>query len=271
MWLGGGYKLSATALYPGKYIMIIDGYKPVIFTVDEKTTEYNLSLYVDNKANTVKVNDTDGTVSIDHNNHDGAPFVTFEDEAIAGENYMTEFTVKYDFDADKNWGWTQRFIIRLGMSPVENKTVGFMFFMKGNDGIQGANAYNDRSTDNGAARDPIDDFLNSANALKVNTAIKGDGLKVRGVRNGNKLTVYFLIDDTWTPVWEKTVEGLSAYVGIAATSNDSVCTVSNVSFGEYVEATAETAAHLVVGEGADMKYYTLDGVETTLEKLAITE
>lgn len=264
-------KLSATALYPGKYIMIIDGYKPVTFTVDEKTTEYNLSLYVDDKANTVKVNDTDGTVSIDHNNHDGAPFVTFEDEAIAGENYMTEFTVKYDFDAGKNWGWTQRFIIRLGMSPVENKTVGFMFFMKGDDGIQCANAYNDRWTGNGNDRDPIDNFLNSADASKVNTAIKGDGLKVRGVRNGNKLTVYFLLDDTWTSVWTKTVEGLSAYVGIAATSNDSVCTVSNVSFGEYVEATAETAAHLTVGEGADIKYYTLDGVETTLEKLAITE
>lgn len=264
-------KLSATALYPGKYIMIIDGYKPVIFTVTEDTTEYNLELYVDDRANNVSVNDTDGTVSIDHNNHangECASFVSFADKAVTGEHYMTEFTVKYDFDAGEGWGWTQRFVIRLGMSPVANKTVGFMFFMKGNDSIQGASAYNDRSLD---SRETVDDFLNGTDASAVSEALKGEGLKVRGVRNGNKLNVYFFIGTGWKPVWEKTVEGLSAYVGVAATSNSSVCTVSNVTFGEYVEATDSVAAHLVVGEGTAAKVYTLDGVETTLEKLAITE
>lgn len=264
-------KLSATALYPGKYIMIIDGFKPVTFTVNADTTEYNLELYVDDRASNVTVSDTDGTVSIDHNNHangECASFVSFADKAVTGEHYMTEFTVKYDFDAGEGWGWTQRFVIRLGMSPVANKTVGFMFFMKGNDSIQGASAYNDRSLD---SRETVDDFLNKSDASAVSEALKGEGLKVRGVRNGDKLTVYFFIGTGWEPVWEKTVEGLSAYVGVAATSNGSVCTVSNVTFGEYVEATDSVAAHLVVGEGADAKVYTLDGVETTLEDLAITE
>lgn len=267
-------KLSVTELYPGKYIIIIDGYKPVIFTVTEDTTEYNLELYVDDRASNVTVNDTDGMVSISHNNHDGAPFVTLADEAVTGEHYMTEFTVKYAFDnADGGWDWNKRFIIRLGMSPVENKPVGFMFFLKDNISIQGANAYNDRSTDNGGSREPIDNFLaaNSADMTAVNAAIRGDGLKVRGVRNGDQLTVYFLIGSEWKPVWEKTVEGLSAYVGVTATSNDSVCTVSGITFGEYVAATDSVEAHLVVGEGATAKVYTLDGVETTLKDLAITE
>lgn len=91
------------------------------------------------------------------------------------------------------------------------------------------------------------------------------------MRNGNKLTVYFLIGTEWKQAWTKTVEGLSSYLGVTAAHNNSTLTVTGITFGDYVAATSTVAAHLVVGEGADAKVYTLDGVETTLEDLAITE
>ena len=60
-------------------------------------------------------------------------------------------------------------------------------------------------------------------------------------------------------------------MGVTAAHNDSTLTVTGITFGEYVAATEMVAAHLVVGEGATAKVYTLDGVETTLENLTITE
>ena len=263
-------KLSATALYPGKYVIMIDGYKPVTFTVTEDTTEYNLALYVHDRANNVSVDEETGDIT--YNNPWGSGVVTTLKDDIAGENYMTEFTLKYQFTEGKNWGWTERFSVILGMSPVDEKPIGFMFFMEGDDAIKGSNAIINDIGGFGENHEGCKPFANgSADTAAINTALKGDGLKVRGVRNGNKLTVYFLIGTDWKPAWEKTVEGLSAYMGVTAAHNNSTLTVSGITFGEYVEATDSVAAHLVVGTGETAKVYTLDGVETTLEDLAITE
>lgn len=263
-------KLSATALYPGKYVIMIDGYKPVTFTVTEDTTEYNLALYVHDRANNVSVDGETGDITY-NNPWDSGVVTTLKDD-ITSENYMTEFTLKYQFTAGNNWGWTERFSVILGMSPVDEKPIGFMFFMTGDNEIKGANTIINDIGGFGEGHDGYNPFANgSAEVTAINTALKGDGLKVRGVRNGNKLTVYFLIDDTWTQVWTKTVEGLSAYIGVTAAHNNSTLTVTGITFGEYVAATDSVAAHLVVGEGTDAKVYTLDGVETTLEDLAITE
>lgn len=263
-------KLSATALYPGKYVIVIDGYKPVTFTVTEDTTEYNLALYVHDRVNNVSVDGETGDIT--YNNPWNGGIVTTLKDDIAGENYMTEFTLKYQFTADNNWGWTERFSVILGMSPVDEKPIGFMFFMAGDNEIKGANTVINDIGGFGEGHDGYNPFANgSAEVTAINTALKGDGLKVRGVRNGDQLTVYFLIGSEWKPVWEKTVEGLSAYIGVTAAHNNSTLTVTGITFGEYVAATDSVAAHLVVGEETDAKVYTLDGVETTLEDLAITE
>lgn len=263
-------KLSATALYPGKYVLMIDGYKPVTFTVTEDTTEYNLSLYVHDRADNVSTDEETGDIT--YNNPWGSGIVTTLKDDISGENYMTEFTLKYQFTEGKNWGWTERFSVILGMSPVDEKPIGFMFFMEGDDAIKGSNAIINDIGGFGENHEGCKPFANSsADTAAINTALKGDGLKVRGVRNGNKLTVYFLIGTDWKPAWEKTVEGLSAYMGVTAAHNNSTLTVSGITFGEYVEATDSVAAHLVVGTGETAKVYTLDGVETTLKDLAITE
>lgn len=106
-------KLSADALYPGKYIIMIDGYLPAYLTVDKDTTEYNLELYCNDRASKVSVNDETGDITM-NNPWNGGVLTTLKDD-ITGENYMTEFTLKYQFEEGKNWGWTERFSIILGM------------------------------------------------------------------------------------------------------------------------------------------------------------
>ena len=263
-------KLSADALYPGKYIIMIDGYLPAYLTVDKDTTEYNLELYCNDRASKVSVNDETGDITM-NNPWNGGVLTTLKDD-ITGENYMTEFTLKYQFEEGKNWGWTERFSIILGMSPVDEKPIGFMFFMAGDDEIKGANCVSNDIRWFGDGHEGFQPFAKgSADVAAINTAIKGEGLKVRGVRNGDTLTVYFLIGTEWKQAWTKTVEGLSSYIGVTAAHSNSTLTVTGIAFGEYVAATDTVAAHLVVGEGVDAKVYTLDGVETTLEDLAITQ
>ena len=263
-------KLSADALYPGKYIIMIDGYLPAYLTVDKDTTEYNLELYCNDRASKVSVNDETGDITM-NNPWNGGVLTTLKDD-ITGENYMTEFTLKYQFEEGKNWGWTERFSIILGMSPVDEKPIGFMFFMAGDDEIKGANCVSNDIRWFGDGHEGFQPFAKgSADVAAINTAIKGEGLKVRGVRNGDTLTVYFLIGTEWKQAWTKTVEGLSSYIGVTAVHSNSTLTVTGIAFGEYVAATDTVAAHLVVGEGVDAKVYTLDGVETTLEDLAITQ
>lgn len=261
-------KLSVTALYPGKYIIIIDGYKEVSFTVSEGTTEYEIALRANENSSKVTVDEESGDITSTAAWGNGV--VTTLKDDITGENYMVEFTLKYQFDEGKNWGWTERFSIILGMSPVDEKPIGFMFFMAGDNEIKGANCVSNDIRGFGEGHEGFAPFAkDSADVAAINSALKGDGLQVRGVRNGNKLTVYFLIGETWTPVWEKTVEGLSSYIGVTAAHNNSTLTVSGITYGEYVEATETVAAHLVVGEGENAKVYTLDGVQTTDEALAI--
>lgn len=263
-------KLSVTALYPGKYILILDGWNPECFTVEEGKTEYEFNWFKNEKAGNVSVDDTTGDIT--YNNPWNGGVLTTLKEDITGENYMTEFTLKYQFTEGKNWSWEQRFSIVLGMSPVNEKPIGFMFFMAGDDEIVGANAVSNDIRWFGEGHEKFNPFAKgSAEAVAINTALKGEGLKVRGVRNGDKLTVYFLIGSEWKQAWTKTVEGLSSYMGVTAAHNYSTLTVTGITFGEYVAATEMVAAHLVVGEGATAKVYTLDGVETTLENLAITE
>ena len=263
-------KLSVTALYPGKYILILDGWNPECFTVEEGKTEYEFNWFKNEKAGNVSVDDTTGDITM-NNPWNGGVLTTLKED-ITGENYMTEFTLKYQFTDGKNWGWTQRFSIVLGMSPVDEKPIGFMFFMAEDDEIVGANAVSNDIRWFGEGHEKFNPFAKgSAEAVAINTALKGEGLKVRGVRNGDKLTVYFLIGSEWKQAWTKTVEGLSSYMGVTAAHNDSTLTVTGITFGEYVAATETVAAHLVVGEGATAKVYTLDGVETTLDKLAIAE
>lgn len=263
-------KLSVTALYPGKYIIMIDGYLPVTFTVDKDITEYNLVLYGNDRAGNVSVDSETGDITM-NNPWNGGVLTTLKDD-ISGENYMTEFTLKYQFNEGQNWGWTERFSIVLGMSPVDGKPIGFMFFMAGDDEIKGANCISNDIRWFGEGHEGFQPFAKgSAEVAAINSALKGAGLKVRGVRNGNTLTVYFLIGMEWKQAWTKTVEGLSSYIGVTAAHNNSTLTVTDITFGEYVAATETVAAHLVVGEGETAKVYTLDGVETTLENLTITQ
>lgn len=262
-------KLSVTALYPGKYILILDGWIPECFTVEEGKTEYSFNWFKSER--TANVSD-DITGDITYNNPWQEGISTTLKDDITGENYMTEFTLKYQFEEDKNWAWTERFSIILGMSPVDEKPIGFMFFMAGDDEIKGANCVSNDIRWFGEAHEGFAPFAkSSADVAAINTALKGEGLKVRGVRNGDMLTVYFLIGTEWKVAWTKTVEGLSSYLGVTAAHNNSTLTVSGITFGEYVAATDTVAAHLVVGEGTDAKVYTLDGVETTLEDLTITQ
>ena len=263
-------KLSVTALYPGKYILILDGWNPECFTVEEGKTEYSFNWFKSERTANVSVDETTGDITYNNPWQEGIS-TTLKDD-ITGENYMTEFTLKYQFTEGKNWSWMERFSIILGMSPVDEKPIGFMFFMAGDNEIKGANCVSNDIRWFGDAHEGFTPFAKgSADVAAINTALKGEGLKVRGVRNGNKLTVYFLIGSEWKQAWTKTVEGLSSYMGVTAAHNNSTLTVSGITFGEYVEATSTVAAHLVVGEGATAKVYTLDGVETTLENLAITE
>lgn len=263
-------KLSVTALYPGKYIIMLDGYLPVTFTVEDGTTVYNLELYPNDRQGNVSIDQTTGDITM-NNPWNGGVVTTLKDD-ITGENYMTEFTLKYQFNEGKNWEWTERFSIILGMSPVDEKPIGFMFFMAGDNEIKGANCVSNDIRWFGEGHEGYNPFATgSEDVAAINTALKGEGLKVRGVRNGNKLTVYFLIGETWTPVWEKTVEGLSSYIGVTAAHNNSTLTVSGITYGTYVEATETKQAHLVVGTGDDAKVYTLDGVQTTDEALLIPQ
>ncbi|MDE5896224.1 MAG: hypothetical protein K2H43_00245 [Clostridia bacterium] len=263
-------KLSVTALYPGKYILILDGWNPECFTVEEGKTVYEFNWFKNEKADNVSVDGTTGDITM-NNPWNGGVLTTLKD-GITGENYMTEFTLKYQFEEGKNWEWTERFSIVLGMSPVDEKPIGFMFFMAGDNEIKGANSVSNDIRWFGDAHEGFAPFAkDSADVAAINTALKGDGLKVRGVRNGNKLTVYFLIGSEWKQAWTKTVEGLSSYIGVTAAHNNSTLNITGITFGEYVAATETVAAHLVVGEGTDAKVYTLDGVETTLTDLAIAE
>ena len=257
-------KLSVTALYPGKYIIMLDGYLPVTFTVEDGTTVYNLELYPNDRQGNVSIDQTTGDITY-NNPWNGGVVTTLKDD-ITGENYMVEFTLKYQFDEGKNWGWTERFSIILGMSPVDEKPIGFMFFMAGDNEIVGANAVSNDIRWFGQGHEEIRPFAkDSADVAAINTALKGDGLKVRGVRNGNQLTVYFLIGTEWKVAWTKTVEGLSSYIGVTAAHNNSTLTVSGITYGEYVAATDTKQAHLTDGTNV----YTLDGVQTTDEALAI--
>lgn len=257
-------KLSVTALYPGKYILILDGWNPECFTVEEGETEYSFNWFKNEKADNVSVDDTSGDITY-NNPWNGGVVTTLKDD-ITGENYMTEFTLKYQFNEGKNWEWTERFSIILGMSPVDEKPIGFMFFMAGDNEIVGANAVSNDIRWFGQGHEEIRPFAkDSADVAAINTALKGDGLKVRGVRNGNQLTVYFLIGTEWKVAWTKTVEGLSSYIGVTAAHNNSTLTVSGITYGEYVAATDTKQAHLTDGTNV----YTLDGVQTTDEALAI--
>lgn len=263
-------KLSVTALYPGKYILFLDGWNPECFTVEEGKTEYSFNWFKNEKADNVSVDDTSGDITY-NNPWNGGVVTTLKDD-ITGENYMTEFTLKYQFNEGKNWEWTERFSIILGMSPVDEKPIGFMFFMAGDNEIKGANCVSNDIRWFGEGHEGYNPFATgSEDVAAINTALKGEGLKVRGVRNGNKLTVYFLIGSEWKQAWTKTVEGLSSYIGVTAAHNNSTLTVSGITYGTYVEATETKQAHLVVGTGDDAKVYTLDGVQTTDEALLIPQ
>lgn len=258
-------KLSVDALYRGKYIIFIDGYLPATFTISSGITEYNVELHVNDKDSAVSVEETTGDVTFDHLAWNGGSFVTLEDEAVSGSNYMVELTVKYAFDEAKSWDWTQRFALMIGMSPVDEKPIGLMFFAAGDADIRGANAVSNDIRWFGDAHEGF--TITGGNAEQIAAALKGDGLRIRAVRNGDTLTVYFLLGSEWTKIWTKTAEGLSAYVGVTATSPNSECIVSDISFGSYVAETTGTAAHLVNGDNV----YTLDGVQTTLDALQMQD
>lgn len=237
--------------------IFIDGYLPVTFTIGSDTTEYDVRLDVNDKHSAVSVDETTGDVTFDHLAWNDGSFVTLEDEAVSGSNYMVEFTVKYDFDEEASWDWTQRFALMIGMSPVDEKPIGLMFFAAGDAEIRAANAVSNDIRWFGEGHEGF--TITGGNAEQIAAALKGDGLRVRAVRNGDTLTVYFLLGSEWTQIWTKTAEGLSAYVGVTATSPNSKCIVSDISFGSYVAETTDTAAHLVNGDIV----YTLDGVQTT--------
>lgn len=258
-------KLSVDALYRGKYIIFIDGYLPATFTISSDITEYDVRLDVNDKHSAVSVDENTGDVTFDHLAWNGGSFVTLEDEAVSGSNYMVEFTVKYDFDEGASWDWTQRFALMIGMSPVDEKPIGLMFFAAGDAEIHAANAVSNDIRWFGEGHEGF--TITGGNAEQIAAALKGDGLRVRAVRNGDTLTVYFLLGSEWTEIWTKTAEGLSAYVGVTATSPNSKCIVSDISFGLYVAETTDTAAHLVNGDIV----YTLDGVQTTLDALQMQD
>lgn len=271
-------KLSVTELIADSYKFEIDGYYPVYFTVDKTQKTYDLKLYkyfhthtVDKDNNRMSYDYIDGDLKIHFNNvnRDGnVATLHLKDGKIAGENYMSEFTVKYE-NLD-NWTWNERFAIRFGSSNDQDKFLGVMFFVRGSEGKIQGNEFVSRDPmmgeGNEYGRTPFQ--ITGSQATAFDNAIKGDGLQVRAMRSGNTLVLRVLLDGEWVKVWEKSVEGLGTDLAIHASSPNCTFTVSGVKYFDYTAMSQTHFGYFSEGSGANKVIYSLyDAGETTLDAL----
>ena len=191
--------LSGT-LYVGEYTASLYGYKDATFTVSESgEVTFIMQATIAYASNdNVIVDDTDQTITVveglpaDNSYTGNAEFVT--DSALKTADVVLETTVKAINFED---GWTgkstmQRFIIQMTDS---GKGFFFWTFTSGGNkaNYQEISSLTDRTVNSG--RD-----LNGLSELKrgwITPFVKGEGLKLRAIRSGNRIALYAFNGEEW--------------------------------------------------------------------------
>lgn len=266
-------KLSVSAIYADEYVLSIDGYYPVYFTVESGMEEYDIDLYqyfhghtvVSGDADKVNYDYIDGDLKINFNQvpfYSSYPIVRLSDDSISGSNYMFEFVLQFKLP-DFSGAWDKRAAIRLGTSE-KDQTVGVSFLVtesvfKVSDSWTNIDNFGEGDKYN--TQEP----LNGAEIVLLSRDLLGEGARFRAGRNGDILTLRVYVNGVWYKVWEKSCPGLETGIEIAATAPGCTTTFSHLDYFEYVPATEEYNAHYE----SNGKYYTIDGEETTLEQLKV--
>lgn len=275
---GANGVLSGT-LYVGEYTANLYGYKDATLTVTESgeiTLTMNATIAHPNN-NQVTVNDTDKTVAIaeglpaDNSYTGNAEFVT--DGALGSANVLFEVTVKADNFED---GWTgkstmQRFIIQM---TDTGKGVFFWTFNSNGDkaNIKEINSLTDRTKEGGEELD-LDKTTTEDQRGWVVPFIKGDGLRLRLVRNGDKIALYGRNQSEWVFLGSaECEENAQTKIVLYGTGCGWEFSQMNVTeLGTHVEEQlfeAGTPGHIEHFVNGD-KYYLPDGTPTTAEAVQL--
>ena len=268
--------LSGT-LYVDEYTASLYGYKDVTFTVTESGEVMlimNATLaYASNDQ--VTVNDENKTITIaeglpaDKSYTGNAEFVT--DGALNNANVLFETTVKAINFED---GWTykttmQRFIIQI---TDTGKGVFFWTFNSGNDkaNIKAINDLTNRENEGTPDLD-LDKTTTEEQRGWVVPFVKGEGLKLRLVRNEDKIALYGYNGTKWVAL---------GVADCGANDNLKICVYGTgcgwefsqmavTDLGEYVEEqdpVVGTPGHIAHFKKGDT-YYLLDGTPATAEEI----
>lgn len=198
-----------------------------------------------------------------------AVYVDVQDDAIAGENYMADFTVRAAY---KDTGWTSRFYVAAA-DGTGSARIGYGFIF----GNEADKLIMDDMTGEYKFGNVLNEYkLNGQgghydSAAMVDALQTEQGLKLRVIRNGRTITFYTATTTGWDEFRTLTLAGdYGARLAFAATANETI-TFSNVSVASYVAPVYKTdtvvLGHYVKGD----KVYTVTGEETTLAALEISK
>ena len=260
--------LSGT-IYAYEYTASLYGYKDAVLSVSESgevtlTMEATIAHASNDK---VTVDETDNTITIaeglpaDKSYTGNAELVT--DSALKNANVLFEVTVKADNFED---GWTgkstmQRFIIQM---TDGQKGVFFWIFNSNGDraNFKAINDLTNRENEGSGDLD-LDKTTSELDRGWVVPFVKGDGLKLRLVRYGDKIALYGYDGTNWVSLGIADCganENLKiCFYGTGCGWEFSQMSVSDL--GAYVPETPEHFAHFV--DGAN--YYNPDGTPTTAD------
>lgn len=198
-----------------------------------------------------------------------AVYVDVQDDAISGENYMADFTVRAAY---KDTGWTSRFYVAAA-DGTGSARIGYGFIF----GNEADKLIMDDMTGEYKFGNVLNEYkLNGQgghydSAAMVDALQTEQGLKLRVIRNGRTITFYTATTTGWDEFRTLTLAGdYGARLAFAVTANETI-TFSNVSVASYVAPVYKTdtvvLGHYVKGD----KVYTVTGEETTLAALEISK